>query len=361
MAIQRILTKTVARNVLSIIAVAGSVLLVIAVPGAVGMSWSAVLEVLAGLSLTTIAALAVLWFLGILTHTYVLTASLPGLSTRRALLLNLSGSSVANLVPFGGAAGIGLGFAMARTWRITPANFAAFTAISNLWNVFAKLLVGSILVLAAVVVGYPLPATMRAAILYGGGGILVLSAIVAVLLITPVMGATIGRGWDRVANRVLARLGSSRRVDSESALDRLRAVCKESISAGWAQLTIGVLAYMALQFGLLAACLYAVGAPTPLIVIGAAFGVDRLLSMFPLTPGGAGVSELGTLAILVGLGGDPTLMTAGVLLYRIYTFLLEIPVGGVMGIVWLFIRVQPPADSQPAPIAQSSPVAELAA
>lgn len=332
--------KSLAMKVASVGAVGASALLLLVVPRAVGMSWHDVVTVLAGLSVTTVVALAGLWFLGLWIHTYVLTAALPGLSKRRALLLNLSGSAVSNLVPFGGAAGIGVGYVMARSWRIAPAHFASFTAISNLWNVIGKLLVGSALVGGAVAAGLELPPSMRNALIYGSVGILAAALVVVAALSTPVIGRGIGRMWDRAANGLLIRLGRTRRVHTEGALNRLRNVCTESIVAGWGQLTVGVLAYMGLQAALLAACLLAVGAHTPLLVIAAAFGVERILSLFPFTPGGAGVAELGSVAVLVALGGDPALMAAGVLLYRTFTFLLEIPVGGVSTIVWLLYRTQ---------------------
>ena len=49
--------------------------------------------------------LVVLWVAGLVAHTMTLTAALPGLTHRRALLLSLTGSAVANVLPLGGAAG----------------------------------------------------------------------------------------------------------------------------------------------------------------------------------------------------------------------------------------------------------------
>ena len=70
----------------------------------------------------------------------------------------------------------------------------------------------------------------------------------------------------------------------------------------------------------------------------AAYAVDRVMSMVFLTPGGTGFAEAGTAAVLVALGGAPAAMAAGVLLYRGFTFALEIPVGGVWLGGWLVAR-----------------------
>ena len=340
MASPHFIPKSLVMKFAAIGTIGASVALLIVVPRAVGMSWNDVFTVLAGLSVTTVIALAALWLLGLWTHTFVLTAALPGLSKRRALLLNLSGSAVSNLVPFGSAAGIGLGYAMAKTWRITPGNFASFTTISNLWNVIGKLLVGCALVAGSVIAGLELPSSIRDAVVYGSGVVLVVALLLVGVFGHPVVGGAISRGCDRGANGLFARMGIARRIHVEEVLDRLRTMCGDSIAAGWGQLTASVLAYLGLQAALLAGCLLAVGAHTPLLVIAAAFGVERILSLFPFTPGGAGVAELGSVAVLVAVGGDPALMTAGVLLYRTFTFLLEIPVGGASAIVWLLYRTR---------------------
>lgn len=64
------------------------------------------------------------------------------------------------------------------------------------------------------------------------------------------------------------------------------------------------------------------------------FTSERLLTLIPLTPGGAGVVEVGLAGTLLLFGGDPAGVVAGVLLYRLLTFALEIPVGGATLAGW---------------------------
>ena len=108
----------------------------------------------------------------------------------------------------------------------------------------------------------------------------------------------------------------------------------------WPQLTLGTLAYLGLQGALLWACLHAVGATPPLSVVVAAFAVERLLTLAVITPGGAGLVETGAAGVLVALGVDPLLAAAGILLYRGFTFLLEIPVGAVWLGGWVVARAR---------------------
>ena len=66
----------------------------------------------------------------------------------------------------------------------------------------------------------------------------------------------------------------------------------------------------------------------------AAFALVRLLSAFPLTPGGLGVVELGLAAALVLAGGDNAQVVAAVLVFRLLTFLLPIPIGALTWWLW---------------------------
>src|SRR4051812_40782088 len=102
-------------------------------------SWGEVRGILAQVGVLDLAVLTFVWAAGLWCHSWVLTAALPGLSRRRALLLNLSGSAVADLLPFGAAAGAGLNLAMVRSWRFSGSAYASFTVIHNVWNVLAKL------------------------------------------------------------------------------------------------------------------------------------------------------------------------------------------------------------------------------
>ena len=57
-----------------------------------------------------------------------------------------------------------------------------------------------------------------------------------------------------------------------------------------------------------------------------------------ITPGAVGFVEAGTAAALIALGGHSAAVAAGVLLYRAFTFAVEIPVGGTWLLGWLIGR-----------------------
>lgn len=62
-------------------------------------SWSTILGIVTGIGWPTFFGLFGLMMLGLYCYTFTLTASLPGLSHFRAILANLAGSGVSNVLP----------------------------------------------------------------------------------------------------------------------------------------------------------------------------------------------------------------------------------------------------------------------
>lgn len=309
-------------------------------PRATGVAWSAIGPVLAGVGLPRLALLALLWAAGLVAHSFVLTGALPGLSRRRALTLNLTGSAVSNVAPMGGALGVATNLSMTTAWGFTKASFAAFTVVSNIWDVLAKLALPTIVL-----------------------GVLLTLGIVPGGVCAPRPSP---RRWScspsercgSVSSLTTGRLARSRgscaarhagcfpppavgRVDALVVGARdARAHSRTIITTRWPQLTAGMISYVVLQGALLWACLAVSGAGAPLPAVIAGFAVERLPSMAVLTPGGTGITEAATAAAIVALGGSPLGVVVGVLLFRGFTFLLEIPVGGLWLAGWLALRAR---------------------
>ena len=300
-------------------------------PHLVGATWTAIGVTLAAVPSLTMVALVALWFVGLLVHVPVLMAAMPGLRPRQALMLNLSGSAVSNVLPFGGPAGMGLGYAMARSWGFGADRFASFTVSTNLWNALGKF--GASLAILAAAAGFGLG-------LPSGLGPIVASATVFMTVVAGVGGLVLRtEGSTGASGRILDRLVHRFRPQATPGACFLwlvdsRRELMTAVRRGWRTMSVGVLAYLVLQAMLLAACLTAVGSGATLPVIAVAFAIERLISLAPFTPGAAGVAELGTVAALHSFGIDPVAAAAGVLLYRILMFALEIPVGGLLALVW---------------------------
>lgn len=300
-----------------------------AVPWMVGVSWAVVVATLRLVGPTHLVFLLGVWAAGLLVHCLVLTSALPGLTVRRALLLNLSGSAVSNLLPLGGAAGMCLGFAMSRRWGVPGERFASFTLVSNLWNAVGKLVVSVSLLAAAALAGTAFPP--------GTAG-LVLSACAAVSLV--LLTSLVVLGSDRVSRVAVRLLGRAlhrpRRWQDDVAtrFQTTRRSVIDVVSGAWGRMSLGVLGYLSLQGLLLALSLAAVDAGVSLAVVVTAFAVERLVALVPVTPASNGLAELGTVAVLTALGTSAVAAASGVVLYRLLLVALEIPVGGLLVAWW---------------------------
>ncbi|GAB7039613.1 MULTISPECIES: lysylphosphatidylglycerol synthase domain-containing protein [Catenuloplanes] len=300
--------------------------------GEAGASWTAAWATISEVGWRWLLLLGTVWLLGLWVHTFVLDASLPGLTHLRALTLNLSGSAVANMLPLGGVAGTVLNLTMVRGWGHTNRDFARFVVVSKVWDVAARLLLPIVAVLLLLAAGRLHPwlpwigVTGPAAL---AGGLLVAASLgrsrpllrlvalasLAVRNIPWVRGAT----WTDAAGSLL------------DGVDRL-------VRRRWRPLTAGMAGYCVSEGVLLWLCLTAVGLTVPVPVLLAGLAAARALTLAAVTPGGTGLVETGAVAVLIGLGTDATGALAGVLLFRGFVFAAEIPVGGIAVLLWLATR-----------------------
>ena len=97
----------------------------------------------------------------------------------------------------------------------------------------------------------------------------------------------------------------------------------------------------------LVCCFAAVGAPVPWRGLLLAYGAGQLAANLPITPGGLGVVEGSITIALSYFGGSEPAAIAAVLLYRILSFWVELPIGwGVWaGLAWANRRSPLPASA----------------
>ncbi|GGM50072.1 YbhN family protein [Dactylosporangium sucinum] len=304
---------------------------------AVGASWSRAGHLIAGLGWGWLLLLGVVWFLGLWVHTVVLTASLPGLTHRRALTLNLSGSAVSNVLPLGGLAGTTLNLGMIRGWGHSNLDFARFVIVSKATDLVAKLTMPLVAVVALLLWGVA-PG--------GHGGWWLAAAAVAAAAGSLVVAALLGRATpllhlvaaaERVRDRIGRRASAPRTTWTAAVTDLLDGTDR-LVRRRWARLSWGMAAYWLLQGALLWYCCIAVGLHLSVPVVFAALVAERALTLLAITPGGAGLVEAGTIGVLIALGVDPTAALAAVLLFRAFVFAAEIPVGGLATGLWLASR-----------------------
>ncbi|QIM20781.1 hypothetical protein G7075_05890 [Phycicoccus sp. HDW14] len=275
----------------------------------------------------TLLGLALVWVGGLWVHTVALTAALPGLRSWQAFHLNITGSAVSNVLPLGGAAGTAVNLWSCRRWGFTTVAFVRWAFVTNLWDNAIRLALPAValswLLVSGAVTGPGLQGL-------AGGGLVALGAYLALAW------TLVDTRWgERLVGRVVrgwrGRFGDPPGSAPEPwDVAELKRSTRALLRASAVRVAGGKVAYAVAQAVLLRLCLDAVGVRAPAVVVTAAFAAERLGSLAVMTPGGSGFAELGAVGALVGLGVGGAPAVAGVLLYRGFVFLLEVPVGALL-------------------------------
>lgn len=186
----------------------------------------------------------------------------------------------------------------------------------------------------------------------GGASFDLLIPIVTVLAVTAVLGALFVQQdaltwvFDRL-RRLLAR--RRRGWTTAVATQMERVVGRLTAFRLSPRQAVAVLAFSLANWVLDCACLAcsfrALDVGIPWKALGLAYGAGQLAVNLPITPGGLGVVEGSLTIALVAFGGSKVATVAVVLLYRILSFWLELPVGwAVWGwLVWRGRRAPVPS------------------
>jgi uncharacterized membrane protein YbhN (UPF0104 family) len=314
------------------------IVLGVGLPRAVKLSWHVVMPTLESVPWSAVAVLVALWCLGMLFHSFLLTAAAPDLTPARAITLNVTGSAVANVVPLGGAAGVELNRRMMKAWGIDSRSFSSYLLLINLWGIGCKLLLPSLAVLALGQTDQHVVLPVRAAALGTGAIFIGLVALATTILLSSRGAAAVGTLIDRTVD-VCRRL-TGRGHDPRLAVPILdiRRDCHRLVAIGWLRMSVGIFGYVALQCLLLGVCLHLTSAGISWPGVLAGFAVERTVTLMPVTPGGIGVGDLGLVSVLMALGGVPAGVTAAALLYRAFVFAVQVPVGGCILGGWLLVQ-----------------------
>jgi uncharacterized membrane protein YbhN (UPF0104 family) len=297
-------------------------LIVWALPRVAHTEWSEIWQVLTRVPTSTVLVLAVGLIGGLYCYTFTLTASLPGLRHWQALIVNVAGSSVGNLLPGGGAAGLAATYAICRSWGFSRRDISTSAIVTGVWNVLSRLALPLIAILS----------------LYDGS-----SGVLA-----------IGRGIDWVLAPLTHRNKRRSSTTVRTLAIDLRTRINDVVRHGWLRMTLGLVGYFGVYFLLFLLCMHATGVPLFKGQLFAAYAIGRLLTAVGVTPGGLGVTESATSVALVAWGADPAAAVAGTLLFSVFTHVMEVPLGALAWIAWTVSPKSPPPEhteraEQPAP------------
>ncbi|WP_157943900.1 lysylphosphatidylglycerol synthase transmembrane domain-containing protein [Blastococcus atacamensis] len=297
-----------------------------------GLAW----RLVRSLSGPEAVLVAVLGAVNLMSYAPLWMAAVPGLTWWRALMADQASTAISNTVPAGFAFGVGTTAAMYHSFGFTSAIITRAVALTGIWNNLVKSAMPAAALGGLVLVSDATAGLTVAAVL----GSVVLFAAVAALLVTLTnrrAGAALAGTAERLATRIALRRGRTGPSEWVERTDRFRTDSLELLRHRWLNLTAAAIASHAALFCLLLACLRTVdgeGADVHWIVVLAVFSVTRLVTIVPLTPGALGVAELSYVAGLTAVGVASTGAAGAVLLFRLLTWFLPIPLGLGAWLLW---------------------------
>ncbi len=294
-------------------------------------------EAIKYLTLGHVLGLIALTILTLVPFWLAFMGAFPTIKFRNAAEIHLASTAVANTVPAGGAFAFGIQIAMLNSWKVKGDAVAAGLLVYGFWDLFLRLALPTAVASLAVIRG-DLDTRLQIAVAAAVVVMITLAIIVWLIL----RSDTAATGIGRLANRICKRLPENWTFVHRDWIEVFLGFRHKTVallkSRGW-WVGLSILAGHIATFLLLWASLRFVGvsgADVSFYRVLLAFAFVRLLIAVPITPGGAGVAELGFSAILA-LGADPTTtaeIVAGVLIFRGATFLVPIPLGLGAWVTW---------------------------
>lgn len=310
-------------------------------PAVTRTSWGEILEVLGDVPVLALVACFVLTLAFLFSYAITLTASLPGLSLPRAVVVNTAGTAISKLFPGGGAVGLAATFLICRTWGFPLRAVSTSAVVTGVWNTLTRVALPVIAIGLLALSDIELPGVMRqAAVGAAVSGVIILAIFVGIIASQRVADR-VGGAIDRAFGRFLKRPGRAR-----AAMTDTRAQIIDRVQDAWHWLTLGMVGFFAAQFGIFLIALHVTGVSMAFAATFAAYAIGRLLTAVGITPGGIGITETGTAAALVAFGANPAEAGAAVVLMSIFTNIVELPLGVLAWIYWTIDR----RTSGPVPI-----------
>jgi uncharacterized membrane protein YbhN (UPF0104 family) len=261
---------------------------------------------------------------------------IPGLSIARGTASWLILGGIGASIPLG-PWNMGILWVVVRGWGVPVKAATSGIGLYGVINQLARL-------------ATPLIAVVVLAVSGGAGGasgpavaIGVISTVVFVVT-TGVMLAIVrsdraadwlGRTGQRTAAWVLARLGRSGEPDVDLAIHRFRDQVGEVVRERGRIALLAALLVQVTWCVVLIVALRIVGISDRVLTVADIFAVYALVSVItiiPISPGGAGVPELLYIAGLSAIAGSSyeSTITAGVFLFRLYQWFLPIPIAWIL-------------------------------
>ena len=238
----------------------------------------------------------------------------------------LSANAVGRVVPGGGVTSTAFATSMLRRSGVDTGQAAAVFATASYLQIGTTLAL-PLLALPAIIGGAPVNHSLATAATLGAVLFALLVAAGAVAFTTDEPIELFGRGLQWLLNHTIRRRDHI--TDLPDALLEARDFVRTTLGDRWQAATAAAAGSTVFDYLALLTALRAVGAdPRPSLVL-LAYTAGELLALIPITPGGLGFVEGGLVGMLKLAGVPAGDALAATLVYRLASYWLPIPAGGV--------------------------------
>jgi putative heme transporter len=297
---------------------------------------SEVWDAIRGMTPLEVATLSLAAAWNLATYWIVLVQATPGLTYPQAAVVTETTTAVANTLPGGSAVAIGFTYGMLSSWGFSRSRATVSVVVTGLWNNFAKL---GLPVLSLVFLALQGRAS-RPRVFAGVGGLLALAVCIgvfAMMLRREEFARRTGEIAGNVASAVLRMARRPGVAGWDVATTKFRGRVIGLVEQRWFPLTVATVVGHLSLFAVLLLALRHMGVSAEEVGTAealAVFSFVRLLTAIPITPGGLGLVELGLIAGCTAAGGADPEVVAAVLVFRVLTFVLPIPLGVASYVFW---------------------------
>jgi uncharacterized membrane protein YbhN (UPF0104 family) len=281
-----------------------------------------------------ILVLAAVWNLA--TYQFVMVTATPGMTLRQATVSTETTTAVSNTLLGGAAISLGLTYTMNSSWGFSRSRTSVCLLTSGLWNNFVKLGL-PVVALALLAFSEPPSGGRWVAGLLGLAGLATAGVLLWLVLRSRESAGRVGRGLARVVSALLVPLHRPPVTGWDLATTKFRDRTVLLLRARWHWLTLTTLVSHLSLFLVLMLALRFSGVSSAEVTWTealAVFALARLLTAVPFTPGGVGIIEFALIAGLAAAGGEHAAVAAAVLVFRVLTYVLPIPLGVLTYVFW---------------------------
>ncbi len=300
------------------------------------LDYEAIVDSVTSLEDADFIALLAMWVIWIAAQGLLTASLVPGLPVRRGVVAYLGPAGVTSIIP--GPSDLPFRLRMFMAWGYSPADSTLAVAAGSVFSIGIKLVLPVVAAIGLLVSDAPIEGTLRTVVVIAvlvGLGIFAIAFIVS----SEKRTARIGRVIAPVYGFVLRLLRKPEPPDVAQTLIAARSESLGRLRDRWMIGTWATVATAATRFALLLMAIRFTGTAEDAISwpqIFVVYAVVQGLTVLPITAGDAGVSEIAYIGLLTAAAGSQYVnqITAGVLIFRVLTWVVIIPIGLATLGVW---------------------------